>query len=142
MSDYVKKKVIRYPIDKEIFKHYGIEDYEWDIVKKFKEIDPKFEELPCKGQIGFDDTYNSYDEENKYYIDYVLAYTYGADCGDFGISQLLTEEQKEKYKPMFEKFIPNIDTSKFRLVLFCYYNGCDCPDYYDVTPPITDDEEE
>lgn len=46
MSDYVKKKVIRYPIDKEIFDYYGIKDYEWDIVDKFKEIDSKFEEFP------------------------------------------------------------------------------------------------
>ena len=141
MSDYVKKKVIRYPIDKKIFDYYGIEDYEWDIVEKFKEIDPKFEEFPNKGEIGFDCAYNDEDEENKYYIDYVLSYKYGADCGDFGISQLLTEEQKQKYKPIFEKFIPNIDVNKFRLVLFCYYNGCDCPDYYEVTPPISDEEE-
>ena len=141
MSDYVKKKVIRYPIEKEIFDYYKIEDYEWDIVDKFKEIDSQFEEFPEKGEIGFDCTYNDKEEKNKYYIDYVLSYKYGVDCGDFGISQLLTEEQKEKYKPIFEKFIPDIDTNKFRLVLFCYYNGCDCPDYYEVTPPINDEEE-
>lgn len=141
MSDYVLKKAIRYPIDEKILEYYKVEDYYFDLEDKLKEIDKNFGEHPYKNKFELDSGYNDEDRELKYYIDYVLKYEYGADCGDFGISQLLTQEQQEKYKKMFEKFIPDIDVNKFRLVKFCYYNGVDCPDYYEVTPPMTDDED-
>lgn len=141
MSDYVMKKVVRYPIEKEIFDYYGITE-EWDIVEKFQEIDNEFEEFPHKNEIGFESTYDYDKNESKYYIDYVISYSYGGYSDDFGISQLLTKEQQEKYRPMFEKYIPNFDADKFRLVKFCYYNGVDCPDYYEVTLPMSDEDEE
>ena len=141
MSDYVKKKAIRYPLTEKDFKRFGLEYGDWDIINKFQEIDPNFIDIPHKNQIGFDSAWNDKDDESKYYIDFVISYIYGADSTDFGVSQLLTDEQKERYRAMFEKFIPDLDVDKFRLVYFCYYNGCDCPDYYEVTPPITDEDE-
>lgn len=139
MSDYVKKKVIRYPIGPEVFEQYNCKS-DFELEKKFKEIDKDFDNWKIRPRFEIDYPYNRKEEKSKCYLDYILNYEYGACDGDFGISQELTEEQKEKYKLLFEKFIKNIETSKFRLVKFCYYNGCDCPDYYDITPPMTDDE--
>ena len=140
MSDYVKKKVIRYPIDAEVAIAYKCDDF-WDLEDKFKEIDKDFGNWKLKPRFELDSSYNSKQGKSRYYLDYILNYEYGACDGDFGISQELTEKLKDKYKPIFEKFIEDIDVNKFRLVKFCYYNGCDCPDYYETTPPMTDDEE-
>ena len=80
--------------------------------------------------------------EFHYYLDYFLNYEYGSDMGDYGISYELTEGQKEKWKDRFGKYLKDIDKDKFRLVEYCYYNGCDCPDYYEITPKeeITDND--
>ena len=134
MSDYVREKVIRYPIEEDLIKANNCEDA-YDLEKIFRKIDEDF------GTWDRDKKkFEIFGTDKAEYIDYVLDYEYGACSGDFGYSQMLTEKQIEKYKPMFEKFIPNLDVSKFRLVLFCYYNGCDCPDYYEVTE-ITYEEE-
>lgn len=140
MSAYIKKKVIRYPIGPEVLKQYNCEK-EWNLEDKFEEIDKDFENRRIKPRFELDGTYNSKERKSKYYLDYVLNYEYDACDNDFGISQELTEEQKSKYKELFGKFIKDIDENKFRLVKFCYYNGCDCPDYYETTPAMTDDEE-
>ena len=142
MSSYVLKKAIRYPINDELLKYYKVEDYYFDLEEKLKEIDKEFGEFPPKNKFELDSGYNEKERKEKYYIDFVITYKYGADSGDFGISQLLNKEQHLKYKEMFSKFIPNIDENKFRLVKFCYYNGVDCPDYYEVTPPMTDEDED
>ena len=138
MSDYVKKKVIRYPIGLEVLTQYNCEKD--DLEYKLKDIDSDFDNWRVLPRFEIDITYNDKQGESMYYLDYVLNYEYGACDGDFGISQELTEEQKAKWAKVFKKFIKDIDTNKFRLVKFCYYNGCDCPDYYETTPPMLDDE--
>ncbi len=126
MSDYVKERVIRYPIEKDLLDRYNCKDA-YDLERKLIEIDADF------GSFNKDkNKFAIFGTDSAEYIDYILDYSYGECAGDFGFSRLLSEKQKEKYKPMFEKFIPELDTSKFRDVIFCYYNGCDCPDYYEV----------
>lgn len=138
MSDYVKKKVIRYPIGPEVLRQHNceIDDLEY----KLKEIDKEFGNWRTLPRFEIDGAYNFETRESKDYLDYVLNYEYGACDGDFGISQELTEEQKAKWAEIFKKFINDIDPNKFRLVKFCYYNGCDCPDYYETTQAMLDDE--
>lgn len=138
MSDYVKKKVIRYPIGLEVLRQYDCEKD--DLEYKLKEIDSDFDNWRVLPRFEIDITYNDKQDKSMYYLDYILNYEYGACDGDFGISQELTEEQKAKWTEVFKKFIKDIDANKFRLVKFCYYNGCDCPDYYETTPPMVDDE--
>ena len=126
MSDYVKERVIRYPIDTDLLVKYGCED-SYDLEKVFRKADESF------GTWDKDkNKFEIFGTDSAEYIDYVLDYSYGECAGDFGFARTLSEKQIEKYKPMFEKFIPELDVSKLRDVIFCYYNGCDCPDYYDL----------
>ena len=65
------------------------------------------------------------------FIDYKLEHSYGEDCGDWGRNRELYQEEKDKYRPIFEQIFPNIDMNKVRLVEYCWYNCSEAPDYYD-----------
>ena len=138
MSDYVRAKVIRYPLD-EFYKKMKFDD-EYELEEFFKGIDETFGS--CSSHLNTFTVECTWNGESHYYLDYFLNYEYGSDMGDYGISYELTEEQKEKWKDRFGKYLKDIDKNKFRLVEYCYYNGCDCPDYYEVTPKeeITDND--
>ena len=139
MSDYVRAKVIRYPLD-DFYKKMKFDD-EYELEEFFKKIDNNFG--------AYSSTPNTFTLQNTYgnhkshiHLDYILNYEYGSDMGDYGIAYDLTEEQKEKWEEKFGKYLRDIDKDRFRLVEYCYYNGCDCPDYYEVTPKeeITDND--
>ncbi len=139
MSDYVRAKVIRYPLD-DFYKKMKFDNM-FELEEFFKGIDKTFGSYSSHlNTFIVECTWN---REPHYYLDYFLNYEYGADMGDYGISYELTEEQKGKWKDRFGKYLKDIDKDKFRLVEYCYYNGCDCPDYYEVTPKeeITDNNE-
>jgi len=124
MSTYVRYKEIMYPITEEDVKKVGynnLEDYWDDFSWDFKENDNFEVQCPVAEVNG---KYVS-----NYYLCYVLKYVYDAD-GEFGRSRSLTPTEQEKYKEIFSKKLKDVDPSKFRLVDFCYYNGCDAPDYY------------
>ena len=44
---------------------------------------------------------------------------------------IITKNEKEKYRPIWEQILPGIDMNKVRLVEFCWYNCSEAPDYYD-----------
>lgn len=125
MSDYVRYKEIMYPITEEDIKKIGfnsIDDY-WDSFSwNYQENDNFDFQSPVAKVDG--------DYVSNYYLCYVLKYEYGANCDDFGRSRPLNAVEQEKYKEIFSKKLKDVDPSKFRLVDFCYYNGCDAPDYY------------
>lgn len=56
----------------------------------------------------------------------------GADEGDFGRSRFLKPSEQEKYKKLFSEVIPEdlIDPTLFKYVDYCYYDCCECDDYY------------
>lgn len=133
MSDYVRTKVIRYPLD-DFYKKMKFDD-EYELEEFLKNIDKNFENYT------FAVHYTYGNNTSHIYLDYTLNYEYGSEMGDYGISYELTEEQKEKWKDKFGKYLKDIDKDKFRLVEYCYYNGCDCPDYYEVKKQeITDND--
>lgn len=139
MSDYVRAKVIRYPLD-DFYKKMKF-DNEFELEEFFEKIDNSFETYSSMlDTFTFGYTYGN--NKSHIYLDYILNYEYGSDMGDYGISYELTEEQKEKWKDRFGKYLKDIDKDRFRLVEYCYYNGCDCPDYYEITPreEITDND--
>lgn len=143
MSDYIRKKVIRYPLnlwmdEREIEDDYDLEEY-----IKSLELDVPINFYGSKiNTFVIDSGYNSETKTINYYLDYLLNYDYGSEMGDYGISFTLLSKQKNKWEKKFNKIINNIDKDKFRLVEYCYYNGCDCPDYYEITPreEITDND--
>jgi hypothetical protein len=113
MSDYCRQKVLRVPCE-----FYGI---------KKRLLEEKHEELFGYGDIG---KFQCAPTETDY-IDYVLDYEYGEDCGEYGKQRPLYDSEKEKYAPIFRQIIPNIDMRHVRLVEYCWYNCCEAPDYYD-----------
>jgi hypothetical protein len=133
VSTYVREKVLRIPRHKLNFAH---------IVRKLEE---KFPNEDVMDDLGFyiesalPDLFD-YGQIGKFqlsptdepFIDYVLDYEYDAD-GEFGKTRALTENEKKKYLPVFEKIDPEINMDFVRLVEFCWYNGCEAPDYYDHT---------
>ena len=129
MSDYVRVKAIRYPLTKEDLKELNVEDI-WDLEEKFNLYNDK-----CRFEVNSSDKYEGY-------LDCVLKYEYGSTFDDYGLVYELDEKQKERWCYNFNGFFRiNIDENKLRLVEYCYYNGVDCPDYYDeLTDKPTDDE--
>ena len=130
MSTYVREKVLRIPREKMNFAH---------IVRKLEE---KFPGKDIMNDLGFyiedlDDLFD-YGKVNKFqlaptekpFIDYILDYEYDAE-GAYGKVRYLYESEKEKFRPIFQQLDPNIDMNHVRLVEFCWYNGCEAPDYYD-----------
>ncbi len=139
MSDYVRAKVIRYPLNS-FYKKMGFKNSE-ELESFFEKIDKNFEAYSSKlDTFTLEYTYGNH--KSYIYLDYILNYEYGSDMGDYGMAYELTEGQKEKWKDKFSKYLKDIDKDKFRLVEYCYYNGCDCPDYYEIVPreEITDND--
>ena len=131
MSTYVREKVLRIPREKMNFAH---------IVRKLEE---KFPGEDIMDDLGFyiedlDDNLFDYGKVNKFqlapteepFIDYVLDYEYDCD-GEYGKVRDLYESEKEKFRPIFQQLDPDINMDYVRLVEFCWYNGCEAPDYYD-----------
>lgn len=107
MSDYVRNKAVMYPISPELAD---------TLDNKIKE--PFFIEV-------FED-----DTDLNHYLCYSIYDTYGKESGEFGRSRYLNENEQEKYKNKFSDYLNDVDTNKFKYVDYCYYNCCECRDYY------------
>ena len=123
MSTYVREKVLRIPMDKLniSFTDEEMDDLGWAIEKKFPEIFDygtvgKFQLAPTFGN----------------FIDLLLDKEWDAD-GEYGKIRTLSDREKAKYLPEFQKIDPNVNMDFVRLVEFCWYNACEAPDYYDET---------
>lgn len=142
MSDYVRKKAVRYRFSPEEVVHftelakanddYDIYDYFERIIPKEKRADfCRVEKPGFEVDSGIAYAGGSYKCER--YLDFVLDDEYGACCGEFGKSRGLYPEESDKYVPMFKEFLPDITADRLRLVEFCYYNGGDAEACFDPT---------
>ena len=122
MSDYVRNKQVLYPVTKELLEKLNCDDA-YDLEERFS-AGSKF---TVEGFVDYGGTGNY----NKY-LAYELSSTYGEESGDFGRSRFLRSSEQEKYKKLFGEVIPEdlIDPSLFKYVDYCYYNCCECDDYY------------
>ena len=130
MSTYVREKVLRIPREKMNFAH---------IVRRLEE---KFPDKDIMDDLGFyiEDLDNLFDygKVGKFqlaptsgaFIDYVLDYEWDCD-GEYGKIRELYDSEKNKFRPIFEQLDPDINMDYVRLVEFCWYNGCEAPDYYE-----------
>lgn len=133
MSTYVREKVLRIPVEfvdltyikSVIAKKYPNEDHEDDFAWYLEETFPDVFDYATVGKFQIAPTVEPF-------FDYVLEYEYDAD-GEYGKTRALTENEKRKYLPMFQKLAPNISMDYVRLVEFCWYNGTEAPSYYDDT---------
>lgn len=126
MSDYVSKKAIRYRLN---VKTEEEKDYFWN--KIFSDYNFR-NDYGLKHDMKYE---RGYDE---YYLDIPIKETYGSISGDFGESRMLTEDEIKEYLDDFEKVIPEVTPSDLRHVFYCYYNGVDSPDCYEVGEWIRD----
>ena len=129
MSTYVREKVLRIPLEKLniSFSKEDWEDIHWAAEHKF----PNLFDYARIGKFQIAPTVTDY-------VDYVLDYEYDAD-GEYGKTRALYECEKDKYRPIFQQIDPNVLMNDVRLVEFCWYNGCEAPDYYDeVNDPFYD----
>lgn len=109
MSAYCKEKVLRFPLEGD----------PWE----FEETHTSLFSYGKPGMFQVAPTV-------KNYIDFVLEYDGDSD-GEYGKTRALTENEKEKYRPVWEQIILGIDMNKVRLVEFCWYDCSEAPDYYD-----------
>lgn len=136
MSDYVHKKVIRYPFPQSIFDICGADNVYDNKVEEYlkNKTDNKFGSM---SKSPYFDT--EYTDSGNIYLDYVVDYTYGEECGDWGYATYLTEKQKDKAIQLFKDIVPAINPELFRKVDYCWYNCCEPEDVYEVEPKEEED---
>ena len=136
MSDYVRKKVVRFKIPQNIIENIENEikkENSWDseedlLIKKYnvKECGRTF-----VNEFVINSGYDSKNRKTYYYLDFMLDYEYGAS-GDFESVRLLTDNEFEKYAKKFAMYFNEIGRDELRLVHYSYYNGVDEPSVYEV----------
>ena len=133
MSTYVREKVLRIPRYRLNFAN---------IVHKLEEKFPGKDIMDDLGyyiEDAFPDLFD-YGKVNKFqfspteepFIDYVLEREWDCD-GEYGKVRELYDSEKEKFRPIFQKLDTDVNMDYVRLVEFCWYNGCEAPDYYDIS---------
>jgi hypothetical protein len=139
MSTYVREKVLRLPIES-----FQLEDFKKAIAEKAEEmlgepVDDIDDDLWYYTERAFPDIFggnrNTFQWSPTYprrFIDFVLDREWDCD-GEWGKVRELYPSEKIKYLPVFQKLLPGLDSlDDVRLVEFCWYNGGEAPDYYDV----------
>lgn len=122
MSEYVRYKVLRLPLINagppyaKYENAYAVADgadsghFQWGTVGKF---------MPAP-------------TEGSKYIDYVLEKEYEGGS-EWGRTRELSAEELNFARSKFLCVTPNANWLRIKLVEYCYYNGCDAPDYYDAS---------
>ena len=68
------------------------------------------------------------------FLDLVIV-SHICDGGEYGNSRYLTDEEVNKYLPMFKEILPFARAEDMRYVTFSWYNCSEAPDYFDVPNP-------
>ncbi len=139
MSTYVREKVLRLPIE-----GFQLEDFKKTITEKLEPLGITAEDVDDDFLWAMEKAFPDicgYGDEGKFqwsptyprqFIDFVLDYEYDCD-GEYGKVRELYPSEKAKYLPIFQKILPGLDNlDDVRLVEFCWYNGGEAPDYYDL----------
>lgn len=129
MSDYVRKKCVRFKIPQNIIEELK-NDYDWlvDLLLEKFQLEDSYD---TENDFTINDGYDYDNRKEDYFLDYQLEYEYGAS-GDFESVRLLTDTEFEKYSRMFAKYFNEIGRDELRLVHYSYYNGCDEPSVYEL----------
>ena len=128
MSDYVRKKCVRFKIPKNIINEYNKNDFiEDELIKKYN-LNNSYK---TKNDFTINSGINFENYEYEYFLDFQIDYEYGAS-GDFENVRLLTDNEFEKYSRKFAKYFSEIGRDELRLVHYCYYNGVDEPSVYEL----------
>lgn len=128
MSDYVRKKCVRFKIPQNIIEELK-NDYDWLVDLLLEKFQLK-DSYDTENDFTINDGYDYDNRKEDYFLDYQLEYEYGAS-GDFESVRLLTDTEFQKYSRMFAKYFNEIGRDELRLVHYCYYNGVDEPSVYE-----------
>lgn len=130
MSDYVHKKAIRLPITEHMIRKIGFDDVE-DFIEQFDQrVNEKCPKLyHCGGRTPFFEVEST---DKRSYIDLVLYYSYGEECGDWEKASYLSDKEKEFFAPYFDKLGIAFEPDDLRKVDYCWYNCSEPPDCYNV----------
>lgn len=130
MSDYVHKKAIRLPITESLIQKFGFNDIE-DFIEQFDQlVNEKCPELYCCGdRIPY---FEIEVTDERPYIDLVLYYSYGEECGDWERASYLSNKEKDFFASYFDKLDIAFSTDYLRKVDYCWYNCSEPPDCYNV----------
>lgn len=129
MSDYVRKKVVRFKIPENIIEELKNKG-EWICDLLLEKYNIK-ENYGIKDDFTINSGLNYETDEYEYFLDYQLDYEYGAS-GDFENVRLLTDTEFEKYSRKFAVYFNEMGRDELRLVHYCYYNGVDEPSVYEL----------
>lgn len=125
MSDYVRKKCIRFKIPQNIIDELeNEEDWIVDLLLQKYKLKYEYETKKDNLTIGYGEDFDN--NVTNYFLDYLLDYEYGTS-GDFESVRLLTDNEFEKYSRKFAKYFSEIGRDELRLVHYSYYNGTDEP---------------
>ena len=128
MSDYVRKKCVRYKIPQNIINEFDRNDFIEDkLIEKYS----LKESYNTENDFTINSGLNYKEDEYEYFLDFQIDYEYGAS-GDFENVRLLTDIEFEKYSRIFMKYFNEIGRDELRLVHYCYYNGVDEPSVYEL----------
>lgn len=123
MSDYRQEKVLRIPWS--MLHVEGAPDFD-DGCELLEFLEEKFPDSFGYHDVGKFQLSPTYD----WFIDFVLDVKRNVD-GDWGRVRELYPKEKAKYQPVFRKIDSNVNMDAVRLVEYCWYDGCEAPDYYD-----------
>lgn len=125
MSDYVRKKCIRFKIPQNIIDELeNEEDWIVDLLLQKYKLKYEYETKKDNLTIGYGEDFDN--NVTNYFLDYLLDYEYGTS-GDFESVRLLTDNEFEKYSRKFAKYFSEIGRDELRLVHYSYYNGTNEP---------------
>lgn len=129
MSDYVRKKCVRFKIPQNILDELkNDDDWMMDLLLEKYQLKDNYN-VKNDFTIGYGEDFDN--DKTDWFLDYQLDYEYGAS-GDFENTRLLTDTEFEKYSRKFAKYFNEIGRDELRLVHYCYYNGVDEPSVYDL----------
>lgn len=120
MSDYSHNKGIIYPLPK-------MTDEERDNL-----------EFSLKDPFSYEKFEGSNNNINCYLF-FSLYHTYGQRSDNFGSSRKCTAKEIVQYAPMFAEVLgKEIDTDKLKYIEYCWNNCCECQDYYEDEPEVSE----
>ena len=114
MSARIKKCVLRVPCER-----VGVED-PWAFSEEHEKFFPAWGPYP----------HFSVAPTVRPFIDFVLSERLSQE-ESYGKTRGLTPAERKKYEPSFRTLFPGIDMRDVRFVEFCWYDGCEAPDYYE-----------
>lgn len=128
MSDYVRKKCVRFKIPQNIIDELKNDDWILDLLQEKYQLKDNYN-VKNDFTINYGEDFDN--DITNYFLDYQLDYEYGAS-GDFENVRLLTDAEFKKYSRMFAKYFNEIGRDELRLVHYCYYNGVDEPAIWEL----------